>query len=143
MDENKRELIGSEKHDIFKRKHKDLPGGFYATDCDFALVNKHPPGTVAYLDYKDPNDSVTFAEAIQYNEWMKTAPVYIVEGASPETGPFVIRRYLGGNWRPDPPDVNWGDEVIVDNWEIFGLWEWALREEYIERGGWCGNLIKR
>jgi len=141
MDERKRKLKGSEKRDIFKQKHKELDKQFYATDADFCLVSKNPPGTVAYLDYKGSGEGVTFAEAIQYNEWMKHAPVYIVEGSNPETGPFVVRRYLGANWKPDPPVVDYGAEVLASDWAALGEWERALRKEYTRRRGWQANLM--
>jgi len=140
MDDAKRLLKGSEKRDIFKQRHKELDKRFYATDADFCLISKRPPGTVAYLDYKGSGEPVTFAEAIQYNEWMKSAPVFIVMGENPETGPFVIVRYLGANWKPNPPDVNYGEKVDIPTWEAFGEWERALRDEYQRRGGWRGCL---
>jgi len=141
MDESKRNLEGSKKRDVFKRMHKQLDKSFYACDADFCLISKHPPGTVAYLDYKASYDTVTFSEAIQYNEWVKSAPVYIVIGDNPETGPFVIRRYLGANWKPDPPQVDYDDEeVMVKDWHELGEWERLLREEYSRRNGWRGIL---
>lgn len=140
MDSRKRNLRGSEKRDIFKQKHKTLNREFYATDADFCLVSKVPPGTVAYFDYKGSGEGVTFSEAIQYNEWMKTAPVFIVEGKDPENGPFTVRRYLGANWRPNPPDVNYGDPIILKDWPAFGKWELSIRNEYKRRGGWRGFL---
>jgi len=140
MDEGKRELKGSEKLDEFKRRHKDLSGQFYATDGDLCLISKYPPGTVAYIDYKADGDNVTFAEAIQYNEWMKLAPVYIIQGDNPEMGPFTITRYLGADWRPEPPVVNYGDSITVSSWPEFGEWESSLRAEYRRRGGWQGYL---
>jgi len=133
-------LRGSEKRDTFKRRHKDLDGSFYATDADFCLVSKYPPGTVAYLDYKDLGDNVTFTEVIQYNEWMTHAPVYIVEGGDPDNGPFVIKRYLGGDWKPDPPDVDLEFVTQGENWYGLGIWEAGLRQEYGRRKGWGGKL---
>ena len=140
MDDAKRQLKGSERRDIFKQKHKELNSRFYATDADFCLISKEPPGTVAYLDYKGPGDRVTFTEAIQYNEWMKQAPVYIIEGDNPKTGPFRIRRYLGADWKPEPPKVNYQDEMIAKDWQELGEWESELRQEYHRRKGWNGKL---
>lgn len=136
MEENKRKLKGSEKRDEFKRRHKELDGTFYATDADFCLVSKKPPGTVAYLDYKGSGENVTFSETIQYNEWMRIAPVYIVEAPDPTMGPFRILRYLGGDYRPEPPDVTLEIEIDLANWKEFEQWERALRKEYEKRGGW-------
>ncbi len=140
MDEHKQNLKGSEKLDEFKYRHKKLDKRFYATDGDLCLVSKLPPGTVAYLDYKGSGECVTFAEAIQYNEWMQHAPVFIVESSTPAAGPFRIRRYLGADWRPEPPEVSWGNETKVKDWLGFGEWERELRETYNRRGGWGGNL---
>lgn len=140
MDVNKQFLKGSEKRDIFKQRHKMLDSGFYATDADLCLVSKFPPGIVAYLDYKGSGEPVTFTECITYNKWMREAPVYIVEGENPESGPFIVRWYLGGNWKPDPPNISYGEAVFLENWIAFGDWERELRREYRRRGGWNGNL---
>ena len=140
MDEAKRNLKGSEKRDEFKMCHKKLNKRFYATDADLCLISKKPPGTVAYLDYKGSNEGVTFSEAIQYNEWMKQAPMYIVEGEDPTNGPFVIKRYLGTNWKPEPPEVNYGEEFAIEDWRAFESWEAKLRQLYRQRGGWKGHL---
>ena len=143
MDKHKQNLKGSKKLDEFKYWHKKLDRQFYATDGDLCLISKLPPGTVAYLDYKGSGEDVTFAEAIQYNEWMQHAPVFIVESYTPARGPFRIRRYLGANWRPEPPDVNWGDEITVADWDSFSEWERKLRETYKRLGGWEGKLRKK
>jgi len=116
--------------------HKSINKYFYATDGDLCLISKKPPGTVAYLDYKDSGDKVTFSEAIQYNEWMNLAPVYIVVGANPESGQFKISRYLGANWKPEPPTVKYGEVIYTKNWKDFEIWEESLRAEYTKRGGW-------
>jgi len=139
VDKNKLALQGSEKRDIFKRMHKRLSGSFYACDADFCLVSKYPPGTVAYFDYKTTRDHVSFSEGIQYNEWAKTAPVFIVEGNDPENGPFTIRRYTTANWKPHPPVVSWGKTITVKDWIEFGKWEQGLRERYGKQNGWHGD----
>jgi hypothetical protein len=128
VDRRKRNLQGSRKRDIFKRCHKELEGAFYASDLDLILVAKSPPGIVAILDYKAPGEAVTFTEAIIYNQLLAIAPVYIVEAHDPEAGPFTIRRYLGADWRPDPPRVRWGETVEIANWEEFEEWERLLRQ---------------
>ena len=125
-----KDIQGSISRDIFKRCHKQINKFCYACDADFILVEKSPEGIVAYLDYKKPNDKVTFSEAIAYNEWVKTKPVYIVEGLNPEAGPFVIKEYLGANWKPYPPIVQWGKSITVANWRDFEKWEVNLRNKY-------------
>lgn len=136
MDGAKRNLQGSENLDIFKRRHKSINPIFYACDGDLCLVSKFPPGTVAYLDYKTTTDYVTFSEGIQYNEWMHHAPVFIIEGDDPENGPFTIYRYLGANWRPEPPTVNLEKVEYCETWTEFEAWETWIRNEYRKRGGW-------
>ena len=139
MDHRKRNLKGSESRDEFKRRHKDLNSCFYAVDADLCLISKNPPGTVAYIDLKnDCNDAITFAEVIKYNEWMKTAPIFIVYSESPSDGPFFIRRYLGGDWKPNNPPCILGRQVVCFDWQDFGKWEGMLRQEYEKRGGWVG-----
>lgn len=127
---------GSEAHDKFKLAHKTQLGvGYYASDVDLALVSKNPPGPVAYLDYKRSlGEGVTFAEVLLYNALMRKAPVYIVTG-DPEKGPFVIRQYLGGDWRPDPPQVEYGLEIHIPDWKEFRRWENKLRNKYEEQLG--------
>jgi len=138
MESAKRSLKGSKKRDLFKWAHKQppWPRTFYCTDADLCLVSKHPPGTVAYIDYKDRGDDVTFAEGIQYNEWVKHAPVFIVSTSNPENGPFLIKRYLSANWHPNPIDVTYGEEVVCPDREALISWEKELRAEYTRRGGW-------
>ena len=130
MDDSKKQLQGSESRDIFKRYHKHINKLCYCIDADLVLVEKDPEGIVAYIDFKKPKDSVTFAEALAYNEWAKTKPVYIVEADSPERGPFSIRQYLRANWRPNPPVVEWGDTVLVANWSEYEQWELEIRNNY-------------
>jgi len=135
MDEIKRNLKGSEKCDLFKRKHKDLHRSYYASDVDLCLISKFPPGVVAYLDYKTTSDCVTFSEVILYNELIITKPVYIIIGDDPENGPFEIKRYLGGDWNPDPPLVDLQYIGTVKTWGEFALWESKLRSWYTKRIG--------
>ena len=141
MDSRKQALQGSVANDVFKRKHKqELPGWCYALDVDLVLVSKYPPGVVAYIDFKKSSDGVTFTEAMYYNEAMNTAPVYIVESDEPEIGPFKIHRYLGGDWKPEPPDVKIVHEITATDWPEFRKWEISLRQEYTKRNGWSGCL---
>jgi hypothetical protein len=140
MDNSKRQLIGSESLDRFKRAHKDISSSFYALDGDFILVAKDPPGTVAYLDYRPYGYDVTFAEAIQYNIWMRQAPVFLVAGADPSSGPFIIFRYLGANWKPEPPICAVEYVTTCTDWPEFTEWESELRTEYRNRKGWNGFL---
>ncbi len=105
MDKEKQELEGSKSRDRFKRRRKQGPSNFYASDLDLVLVEKQPPGIVAMFDYKQPWDIVTFAESIAYNSLTRIAPIYIIEGSNPEEGPFHVFRFLHADWHPEPPDV--------------------------------------
>lgn len=141
MDEEKRSLKGSITRDIFKRAHKDLPRSFYATDIDFALVSKNPMGIVAFLDYKIPWDDITFAEAIAYNVLLAIAPVFIIVGDNPSKGPFIVKRYLDGDSKPEPPVIDWYEKTChFENWNEFKEWEKELRRIYRKSKGWKSDF---
>jgi len=129
MDNNKKSLKGSPSRDMFKQMHKTLPGRFYACDIDFVLVENRPPYIIAFLDFKLPYDSVTFAEVLAYNTLSTIAPVYIVESPNPERGPFSIRRYLNGVIKayPTKPVITLGEAETYHDWEAFGKWERSVR----------------
>lgn len=132
MELGKQGLKGSPSRDEFKRRHKDLSATFYAGDLDFVLVTKYPKaGIVAFLDYKRCGDQVTFAEAIAYNSLLSIAPVYIVQGDNPNTGPFTVLEYKGGDWRPEPPVVSLIYCETVQDWRGFGNWERRLRAKHL------------
>lgn len=141
MDDSKRNLKGSEKRDNWKRKHKDLPKEFWAADLDFVWIEKSPPGVVAYVDYKADNDSVTFTEAIMYNQFTSTAPVYIVQGDD-ETGCFKVRRFLSADWHPNPPVVQFEEVTTTTSWDEFATWQRDLRRKYKGRQEWLKLLRK-
>ncbi len=131
MNDDKRTLQGSSWRDRFKRAHKAISPRFYAADADLMLVEKDPPGIAALVDYKHPNDRITFAEIIAYNALAPYVPVYIVTGF-PE-GPFDVFRYLGGDPRPDPPTVRLELVRTCRDWRDFEDWERALRRAYRRR----------
>jgi len=135
QDDGKRNLKGSASRDEFKRAHKEYGRDLYASDADFVLISKTPPGVVAYVDYKTRLDRVTFTEAILYNEWMVTRPVYIIVGQDPVKGPFDVYRYEGGDWRPEPPEVKWRQILRCDDYERLTDWERNLRQLYQVRNG--------
>jgi len=132
VDTKKRNLKGSPSRDAFKHWHKRLPGYFYACDLDFVLVSKEPPGIIAVLDYKQPGDKVTFAEVLAYNALLQQdIPLFIVSGRE-ELGfeRLKIYRYNGGNWKPEPPDID--KELIMETHtrQEFADWEAELRANY-------------
>lgn len=135
MDKDKQDLIGSPSRDMFKHLHKKLSKGFYGCDLDFRLIAKYPrEGIVAHLDVKLPNDIITYAEVIGYNEDLKQGiPIYIVRMEDPINGPFKIYQYLNGNPRPDPPDVELRFICQCEDWEAYAIWEQKVRREYYER----------
>ncbi|MFH0900689.1 MAG: hypothetical protein V2A73_08685 [Pseudomonadota bacterium] len=94
------------------------------------MVEKSPPGIVAFLDYKSARDSVTFAEVIAYNDLLSKAPVFLVIGDDPDSGAFEIRQYISGNWRPFPPDVTTVHVARCADWAEYSQWEDALRRRY-------------
>lgn len=131
VSEDKKNIKGSPSRDEFKQKHKELLRWFYASDADLCLVSKNPPGVVAYLDFKLPNDEISFAEGILYNAWIKTGtPVFVIQG-DPETGQFMIMRVLQVDWKPNPPIVQYDEEIYpTKDWDEYQEWEKKLRWQY-------------
>ena len=133
MNDLKRNLQGSDRRDIFKRVHKTLSRRFYACDLDFVWAEKSPPGIVAFVDYKHPSDGITFSEVLVYNDLLKIAPVYIVEGSNPELGPFRVVSYLGGDWHPEPPKTQTETVCVCKTWAELEAFEGKLRQTYRDK----------
>lgn len=145
MDELLRKLQGSEARDIFKRTHKDMQrNANYAADIDLILLEKRwlngQPfvDPVALLDYKrGRRDYLTFAEVGFYNAWLPRmeTPIYIIRGPEEangaRTGPFIIERYYGGDFRPQPPRCDLRVIGQVKDWRELELWEIRLRKELL------------
>ena len=129
MDDSKRALKGSPSRDLFKQAHKNLSKQFYSCDIDFVWVGKYPPRIIAFLDFKLPRDRVTFSEVLAYNDLLRIAPVYIVESPDPTTGPFKVYSYSGGDFRPNPPDVELEHIETCPDWLSFGKWERKVRSD--------------
>ena len=132
-------LSGSWRRDGFKQLHKTkLGNGKYATDLDFCLVDviRSPSQdawiVVAFLDYKSPLDEIKMTEIAVYNQLIKIAPLFIIEGETVEKGPFTIKEYTGGIIYPYSHTP--AEEAFlvftecVENWSEFRDWENALRE---------------
>ena len=64
-----------------------------------------------------------------YNALRALAPVCVVEVRDPTTGPFTVRRYRGGDWRPSPPRVDLEPVAVCAGWEAFAAWERSLRSQ--------------
>jgi len=139
--DNTSNLVGASWRDRYKKARKDnrkFGPRSYGIDLDFVLVEKNPPGIVAFQDYKYPSelDYVRFAEVLAYNRLMTVAPVYIVETANPEEGPFSVRRYWGGDSRPNPPVVKLPLVGVFVDWEAFYKdFEEKLRAAFRKRNG--------
>lgn len=141
-------IKGSPSRDLFKQLHRDheeTERWFYGSDVDFCFVTKRPePDIVAVLDYKQPADSVSFAEVIVYNSLLDAGfSVYIIEGRSSITATekedhtFDIYQYERSpdNPVPSPPEIN--KTVVVEGvgWTGFFDWEQSLREQHRQGGG--------
>jgi hypothetical protein len=146
MDNFLRGMMGSPGRDAFKFWHKHLAPDLYGADADLDLVSKRLPGIVARLDFKQPGDSVSFAEVLAYNHMREVGiSVYLVIGEVPPrprgmtkeewkrelvTKGFrelTVVEYLGGDWKPDPP--RYETRVVLEGvppWEYLA-WERELR----------------
>jgi len=139
MDDIKKGLYGSRSRDTFRFMHKKLNPKFYASDGDLILVSFDPPGIVAYLDYKQVNDSITVTEKLLYNEWCSSTPVYIIQGDKPELGQFDIYRYIKSDIR-EKELLEFSTSVY--SWDEYSNWEMELRNQYkYYNGNWRKNII--
>lgn len=132
MDDGLRALKGSPVRDAFKHWHKTLDRALWACDVDFLLLEKDPPGIVAALDFKliGSQDRVTFTEVLAYNHFLRVGiPVFIV-WSCPPFEKFSVQEYLGGDHRPDPPDVELGYMLLDATAREFELWEEWLRRAH-------------
>lgn len=144
MIDDKKDLEGSKNRDRFKRLHKEQTyEGFYSLDIDFAFVEKNhnkgrkDPVIVAITDFKMPSDKLVFSEVLAYNQFIENhIPVFIVEALNedfcdlpPNKHRFRVKRYLGGDYKPDPPE--WDTEIVADNltWDGFASWQSELRTQ--------------
>lgn len=140
MNERTKAQRGSESRDLFKYLHKNLLSSrFYALNSDLELVEKYPiPFIVARLDFKLEGDTISFSEAIAYNQLVSIPepyriPVYIIEAKRPFVGAkvtehrFDVYEYEYADWKPDPPRVK--RKLLHQNltWEELGVWEDQLR----------------
>lgn len=96
-------------------------------------MSKNPPGILALVDYKAIHERITFAEVLAYNDLSAHYPLYIVRSTRPESGPFLVYIYVGGDWRPEPPEVIERHVLTCQNWEELSAWEQAVRLEYERR----------
>jgi hypothetical protein len=140
MDDNaylcldKQNLVGSDWHDRFKLWHKQNLEArqCYASDADFMLISRKPPGIVAFIDYKTHvhDRCMTFVECVAYDTVRGLGiPVYVVT-SDPDFTVFGVYEYLGADTRPRDPVCSLRP-VDVDITEA-AYWEWekGLRQAY-------------
>lgn len=130
-------LMGSRARDAFKYWHKSLGKNLPSIDLDFVFVNKAiHPGIVAVLDYKRPDDKVSYAEVLAYNQFVELEiQVFIVEAEFTDGRPFenlTVKRYLNGIIKPYPQEPDVVLEVVLSNATAVGFeqWERNLRSEH-------------
>ena len=132
MDAAKQMLKGSPSRDLFKQMHKRTDRRHYATDIDLAMILKYPwPHMPFYVDHKNHNEPLTFAEVVAYNDAiMRGQRVFIVRGNA-EQGPFVINEYIGGHHL----GPTWTEVFVceADGWGAFEEWEASVRKECADR----------
>jgi len=107
------------------------------------MVCSNPLGIVGNIDYKRPEDNVTYSEAILYNAKLEQKePVYIAESSDPENGPFRIMRYLGADTATypfDPCSVELEEIATLAGWAEWERWEASVRREYSNNKRVNGN----
>ncbi|NJO00033.1 MAG: hypothetical protein HC875_40940 [Anaerolineales bacterium] len=129
-------LQGSPSRDAFKHWHKSLGKDLIATDLDFVLVSDSglAPGIIAVLDYKRPEDKLSFTEIIAYNQLVEFGiPIYVIvaeylDGKLSEK--FTIRQYFTGNPRK-LEDVQLSEPILMNaSRDEYERWERRIRLEY-------------
>lgn len=130
---------GSPSRDRFKHLHKQmLPKEAWALDVDLELVAKYPfPFVVARIDFKLPNDSIGFTEALSYQNCLDlpephAVPVYIVESNedfgradSPvDSHRFSVFRLVWADYKPFPPTFKL--ELVAGDLDWRGLSQWEM-----------------
>jgi hypothetical protein len=76
-----KDLMGSLAKDLFKWWHKQIPGrkNWYACDIDFSLLDRNR--ILCLQDYKNRNDTITWAETKVYKDLCKPSrPIYVIKG---------------------------------------------------------------
>jgi len=141
MNNDKKQLEGSKNRDRFKRLHKNLHEQFYALDIDLALIEKNiyngseNPCIVSIIDFKMPKDRATFTEVLTYNQFLdNNVPVHLIESKSTsfyeqttKQHRFEVKKYQGGNWKPDPPKYSTKTVLSNATWSDLSSWEDELR----------------
>ena len=95
-------LMGSLAKDLFKWWHKQIPGGknWYGCDIDFSLLNRN--GILCLQDYKNRNDTITWAETKVYKDLCTPSrPIYVIKGNIQIPNDIIMfsRKNLTGNLR--------------------------------------------
>lgn len=127
LDKRKQYLKGSPSRDSFKYQHKKLSRKLYACDLDFILVAKFPYRIIAFIDYKQGTEPLTFSEVIAFNQLKTIALVFIIRGKEAESGPFQIFKFEGGNPTPNPPTYDLTAIRQCETWQDLEEWEKQLR----------------
>ncbi len=162
--DEKQRKRGSPLNDWFRWWHKKLGPGFHGADLDLLLNGRDPAGIAAVLDFKGPDEEpLGFSHVQVYNGLMKRHRIYVVElqndvtwrdvpvghngqtwmqrlaeVVSEDDPRFLVSRYLGGDWRPNPPKVARTRAI-----EIVGLDQWREWERKVRRAWACSPLACR
>ena len=132
---------GSPSRDKFKWLHKQImPPQCWALNSDLELVEKSPvPFIVARLDFKLYGDSISFTEAISYQQFVSELgiPVYIIiadrnfkfDVVDHTKHRFDVWQMTSADYRPNPP--TWKGHIVLKDatWDDLKNWEIQLRNQ--------------
>lgn len=161
--QEKQQKRGSPINDWFRWWHKKLGRGWYGADLDLVIHGRTPPGIAAVLDFKGPDEQgLGFSHAQVYNSLAKRWRIYIVELQNPvvwrdvlvghngeawrqriaaisdeEHPQFLVSRFVGGDWRPDPPLVGHAGTIKLAGIEDWRRWERGVRERWEQSPAGC------
>jgi hypothetical protein len=132
--------------------------GLYSSDVDTTLVELHPSGPVAFLEWKQERgqpgreweEDVTFTQHQLLDCLRPLAPVYVVTFVVVETAdedfphgrplPWTVRQYLAWDGGPSGREAAWlaGPRTALGGWAGYYAWERRLRRRYHAAGGGAG-----
>jgi hypothetical protein len=145
--------------DEFRYNHRHRAGfdTHWASDLDLVLIEREPnPHISAFLEFKNDGEPIRFTQAVMFETFQPTAPVFIVIAENdmlendPDEQVFTVERFDEvEDLSPSPPDVAtttikkdvpWGGLVdnnefeldFRDNATVRGLIEW---EDELRRQG--------
>lgn len=112
----------------------------YATDLDLVFADKKPKRITAFIEFKNPDESITFTQSVVFDKLTDIADVFIIrardELASQERNKhrFDVLKFIETvDSQPHPPIIE--TELIHENISWGGKIEHPSKLDFIKNGG--------